>query len=454
MKKLSAIILSLGMVLGANAQSELTLPFMRDIFQSSYVNPTIIPEHTVSIGIPGISLYGQVITNGFVPNNFLAFRQDSMRINLTDFYNDLKDKNMIFVGENMDLFHLRMKVQDGYYWFGIRQNTNVSFFYPKELFSIPIKGNAPFVGEEMNFGNTKLDVSLYNEYTFGIAKEFPRWTFGGRISLLQGLSNIHFDPKAFNIAIDTGTYKLTAKSNATVYTSRIPKNAAGEINMDHVNLDNIQWITDYLTNFKNKGYSLSLGATFKLDDKTRFSASLYNLGFINWKDSVENYSMTGSAAFDGMKIISDYLYNRETNVDSVLNDMVDKFNQDTVYTTYRTWLNPKFYLSATYDITNRTTVGLSFSGVYNKKMYPAFTIGLQQGVGRFFNLIATLSANQRTFKNLGVGLMIKPGPFQIFVIADNVYPAINPLYTTNINVRFGINLVFGRVKQAEGLPFR
>jgi hypothetical protein len=68
--------------------------------------------------------------------------------------------------------------------------------------------------------------------------------------------------------------------------------------------------------------------------------------------------------------------------------------------------------------------------------------------------LATISYNQKTINNLGVGLIIKPGPFQFYVIADNVYPAINPLYTTNGNIRVGMNLVFGRVKSAVGLPYR
>lgn len=99
-------------------------------------------------------------------------------------------------------------------------------------------------------------------------------------------------------------------------------------------------------------------------------------------------------------------------------------------------------------------IGFSASGVYNKKLYPAYTFGISQGVGRFFNLLATMSYNQRTINNLGVGLMIKPGNFQFYVIADNAYPLINPLYLTNINVRVGLNLVFGRVKPSIGLPYR
>ncbi|HOY73306.1 MAG TPA: isochorismatase family protein, partial [Tenuifilaceae bacterium] len=50
MKRLSLLALILTVGIYAKAQSELTLPFMPGVFQSSFVNPTVIPEHTFSMG--------------------------------------------------------------------------------------------------------------------------------------------------------------------------------------------------------------------------------------------------------------------------------------------------------------------------------------------------------------------------------------------------------------------
>ena len=54
--------------------------------------------------------------------------------------------------------------------------------------------------------------------------------------------------------------------------------------------------------------------------------------------------------------------------------------------------------------------------------------------------------------------MFKPGPFQIYIVSDNIFVSqINnyedgsfylPQYMTNANIRVGINLVFGKI-QAE-----
>lgn len=436
----------------ASAQSELTLPFMRDIFQSSYINPSITPEHTFSLGFPGSSVYGQFITNGFVINNIAEFRNDTMHVDPNKLLNELKDNNMLFVGQNVDIFHLRTKIQNGYYWFAIRQNLNATFNYPKDLVGLALQGNAAYVGSSLDFSNLKVDVSLYNEYSFGMMKEFPKWSFGGRISLLQGLSNVRFDPEVLNIEIDTAMYGHYGHADAKLYTAGIPRNSAGDPSIDHV--DDMNWITNYFTNFKNKGFALSGGVTYKYDDRTRLSFSFYDLGFINWKDSVQTYTLKGETDFNGLDMVAEWLYGGSVDVDSLLQAMEDDFTRDTIYSSYRTWLHPKFNLTASYDLARRTSLGFSFTGVYNSKFYPALTFGLQQGIGRWFNIIATASLNQRSFNNLGFGFMIKPGPTQIFIVADNLYPAINPLYTTNVNFRFGMNWVFGRVKQPEGMPYR
>jgi hypothetical protein len=420
---------------------------MSDVFQSSYVNPTVIPEHTFSLGLPGTSVYYQFISNGFLPKNFIDFRNDTAFIVPSKILADLQDQNMINSNSSVDLFHLRLKIQNGYYWFGIRSNVSISFQYPKELFSLPLDGNFAFIGKNLDFSNLKMDATLYNEYSFGMAKEYNHWIFGGRVSLLQGLSNIQFDPKSFNIQIDTVNYDVVGHANGTLNTAGIPMNSAGDMSFDHA--QSMSYITNYLTNFKNKGFALSLGATYKLDDKLSFSLAFSDFGYINWKDSVTNYTIKGNSTFP-LDIVSNYLNDKKIDVDSIL----DEFNRDTIQKSYRTYLHPKYFLSANYKIFKRTIVGFSATGVYNKKLYPAYTLGLSQGVGRYFNLLATMSYNQKTIHNLGVGLVIKPGPVQIYVIADNVYPLINPLYTTNINVRFGMNFVFGRVKPAVGLPYR
>jgi len=452
-KRLIIIPFILGFVFCAKAQSELTLPFMNDVFQSSYINPTVIPEHTISIGLPGMSsVYGQAVSNGFMLKNITYFKDDTTHINADKLLADLKDKNLIYAGSSVDLFHIRLKVRNGYYWIGARNNLNTSFQYPKDFLALAVKGNKPYLSKTLDLSNLNIDAALYNEYSIGMALEYNHWIIGGRISLLQGLSNIQLDNKSLYIHIDSSMYSETYHANARLNTSGIPKNSNGDISFDHV--QELDYITDYLSNFKNKGLALSAGVTYKLNDQLKFSFSFYDLGFINWKDSVTNYNLKGNSGFSGIDLLHDYLNNEKIDQNAIIDSILDDFNRDTIQKSYRTYLHPKFNLSATYNVFRRTMVGFSAFGVYNKKLYPAFTLGVSQGIGRFFNILATVSYNQRTIRNLGVGLVINSGSSQFYIVTDNYYPAINPKYFTNTNVRVGINLVFGRVKPAVGLPYR
>lgn len=55
--------------------------------------------------------------------------------------------------------------------------------------------------------------------------------------------------------------------------------------------------------------------------------------------------------------------------------------------------------------------------------------------------------------------MVKPGPFQFYMVFDNLYmgnfieyknaDAPMPQYVTNVNMRLGVNLVFGKVHNED-----
>lgn len=434
------------------AQSELSLPMFKDVFQSSYINPVVRPEFTTSIGLPGVSgIYGQFIFNGTVPSNVFEERNNEIVLLPDQLLKESKDKNLFHANFNADIFHLRFKSNNWFYWFGARLHSDNQFTYAKDLIGLAVQGNGAYIGKTIDLSNTTINLSQYLETTIGASKSYKKWVFGGRFSMLYGLANVQFNPDDLSIQIQDSTYAHTFSANAVMNTAGIPRNKYNEPDFEHVDGD---WALDNYSSLKNRGYALSMGASYSYDSRTTFTVAISDLGFINWKDSVMNYRVKGNETFHGLDALSDWLYNRETNPDSLIEDFMDNFDDEKTSKSYRTWLAPKFYLAANYQIARRTHFGASFYAVYNHKFYPAFTISLTQGAGRFLNLLASVSANQRTLTNLGLGLVVKPGPFQIYVVADNLYPLINPLKFTNANIRIGMNLVFGRVVPPAGLPYR
>lgn len=437
------------------AQSEITTPFFDNVFQATYLDPTVRPEHVVSVGLPGLSsIYIQVINNGFIPRRAFRLNQDTLYINPDNLHRQLSPQNMFHTNADIDIFHFRIKVHNWDYWLGIRQMHSISFFYPKDLFTLGIKGNADLVGQSLDFGNLGLNAHMYREYTLGASTKWDyNWVFGARLSYLQGLSSMYLKPERLRVNVLDDMYTHSFTSDAVFYTAGIPFDKDWNIDSDLFS-DGV-WLNDYFTRFRNPGFALAAGASYQLHHQISFHASISDIGFIRWNDSTQNFRLTGEAEFCGADVIHDRLNDIDTDLGTIWDDLREQFSEEEFEGAFTTWLAPRFYLSANYELFPKTKFNFQFYGTMNRRFYPAVSIGATQGFGRYFQAALSASANQRSFTNFGFGLMVKPGPLQIFVMADNYFaPLFDPLRFTNLNFRFGINLVFGRVRTEQGLPYR
>lgn len=454
MKRLTLFIASiLGLGHYAAAQSELTLPFMTDVFQSSYINPAVKPEHKVSVGL---SSFGQAFNDGMRFEDFMSFpNKNTTTIKSAVLLDGLREKgNMLAAGAGFDL-HVRFRIQNAFYWFAVREHSTGHLLYPKALFQLPFEGTKPFVGKSLDLTDTRLKSMLYTEYTAGMSIELKKLMVGGRLSLLKGGAAAQLDPTALKLHIDEDSWAYTAESDAIVRSAGLPTDGPGKLGFGS------QTVKDYLLSTlrsKNTGFALSLGATYRFDDNLTVGLSAYDLGFINWTQDLA-YKLKGSFSLEPIDQVYEFIDKRGLVIDSVFSQFKDAFKFDTIVgggDKFRTWLDPKFTISGTYKLARRTSIGLLLGGVVSQRFYPTATLGVSQGLGRFFMVTANVSYAYGTLKNFGAGLVVKPGPLQIFVAADNYYPFLgtNVLSLRYTSVRAGVNFVFGRVSEPDGMPLR
>ncbi len=448
MKKASIIILFVLICSwGARAQSETLLPLFNDVFQSSYLNPALMPDHRLSLGLPGISSISfQMIHNGFIPNRFISNKNGRQVLHTDQMLAHLAHQNMLHLGADLDIFHLRIKVDQWNYWFASRQKHSMSLFYPKDFVSLLLRGNADMVGQRFDFTPFGVEANLYREFTFGASRVWGPWVFGGRFSVLHGLSNLSLEPGRMHIDVLNNDYEHAVATDFTLYSAGVPFD-------DDVDSE---WIGDFLLRFRNPGFALSLGTVFKFDERTTFSIAINDLGFISWNDNTKHYRIRGEAVYNGIDIFANSSSDNDNDdTNGFMDDFLDNFTDEELEGGYRRWLPPKIYLSANYRLAARTHAGFQFYSTVNRKHYPAVSLNLTQGVGRTWTVATNVAFNQRSFANFGLGLIFKPGPLQFYVITDNYYaPLIDPLSLTNFNLRFGVNMVFGKLTEQQGLPYR
>lgn len=447
--------------IAAHGQQNLTLYNMKALQQvQTHANPAFTPTAKINIAMPGLfipfpvpSLYFNMSNNGFKLSHLITQQSGKTYYDFDNMLSKLKKDNNFNTSIQLDLLTFGFKVKKNYFSFNVSEKFETRFRYPKSFFDVLINGNGAeaLLGKEQNF-NFGIDAIHYTDIGMGYNREInDKLTVGGRLKLIKGHENVY--TKKSDVSLTTGTqfFDLTAKSDIAIYTSGLDTNAAKQF--DNFNVSN------YILGSKNNGVGIDLGGNYTLNDKFSFSASVLDLGVVKWKQYTTNYLSKNpgtSFTFSGVNL-SSYI-NDSTTIDDAfsktLDSIVDQFEIITNQDNYRTFLSSKIYLGGNYKINDKNNAGVLLYGqVFDKKVHPALTLSYNTQVGRWLYATLTYSILNRSFNNVGFGLVLNPGWFQWYVISDNIlgplvldkYGSVPvPAYTKNLNIRFGFNLSIGK----------
>lgn len=452
MKKALLVVFTIW-ALSALSQGEMTLPMMEHVYQSTYYNPAAVPDHKVSIGLPGISsLKFGLINTGFQPLGGFDKQNGVSVFNIDKFIRTMPNNNYLHFGGQVDLFHLRVKWRNSFVSFDAGNITEINMNIPKALFplmTLDWADPATEQGRSFDLSSFNLRMLSYNHYSFGLNKMLRNFNIGARINLLQGL--VSAVGSSDNTRIDVSTDAIALNGSASAYTSGISNATSAQFSA-----------VDLATQFSNLGASADLGITYKFREKLFLGASANNIGFIDWKSNIENtkfYQEQTKGPFQGINAFPQILRGDTSANSSIMDSVANYFSTGSDSSikrqSYRTWLIPRVYANVTYKITKKLSVTAMVKFEKYIEWRYAMMLGAQYKVGRVLSLTASTTYQYGNF-TLGAGLMLKPGPFQFYIVTDNIPTTFYPLkvsgatYTVPldlkmVNIRVGMNLVFGRI---------
>ncbi|MES2836825.1 MAG: DUF5723 family protein [Bacteroidota bacterium] len=452
-KYIHTIILFFVTTFSAFAQESMTLYNMQSIPQSNYLNPANMPLSKVNIGLPGISSnYFSVNNNGFRYSDMVKKRDDdSLYFDVEDWLSKLKKNNDLNVNSQIDLFSLGIKVKKHYFSLNLTEKLNFRFRYPKDFFNFVVLGNGAFLDQTLNF-NFGVEAMHYRELGLNYSQQVnDKLSVGGRLKVLYGYENVHTKQSDITLYTDPSYFDITASSNINIQTSGIDTSSFSDLE-----------VKNYLQKKKNRGAAIDLGANYKLNDKLSFSASLLDVGAINWKTDNVNYvnkNANASFTFTGVDFntfINDTI-NWETAGEKLTDSIVGTFQIESKRgVAYKTWLPMQMYLNANYHLNVKNKVSATlYNQFYDKAPHPAASIAFTTRAGRWASASVSYTAAHRSFNNIGFGFSLNLGPVQLYTVADNVFALIKPQHTKNFNVRMALNLTFGRDhidRDRDGVP--
>jgi hypothetical protein len=453
-KRIFNILLVSFIFLNSNSYGqENILYFLGNTPQSNHINPAHFTDRSkVVINLPLLSGFDISLNNSFSFSDLATIENKTMKIDLDDFSSRLPEK--IYLSENykMPLFDFHLRLNNRTFSFGIFENQLMRSGFDQNLIRLINEGNYPWLGSSVS---TNLDFNFlhYREYSFGYSQSIIKnLTMGSRVKLLTGLSV--FDVQQMNIDIETGGNMEFLKFNATG-SYNISQPFSLDFIDDGNSAENTTDAVKYLTNFSNLGVAFDFGVKYQLLPSLEISASVIDLGFIRWKSNAQRISHSSNFTWEGFNLSkitnqagfdeAPYLAPLRSLLDSV-DDILD-FNVE--QTPFNTNIPTKIYLATSYQVSKIFEAGLiDRLLIYDNQISNALTLSGNLKLGTVFSLSAGYSIMDNSYNNLSLGTALKIGPTQFYLLTDNIL-AINILSAQNFNFRFGMNLMFGKVKSDE-----
>jgi hypothetical protein len=434
------------------AQSEGTMYSLTGVPQSTNYNPAFMPKYKFTLSVLVSSAHSHYSNSSFNLNDVLVKQGDSTVADLNKLNAALKDKNYITTAADAELFRLGIKLGARLYFNTyVTAKTYNHLMLPKDLTSLFVDGTAAYVNSSASI-SPQVESMAYLESAVGFSYvATKKLNVGFRFKYLIGAANVTTENSELNLAVSED-YALTATARVNAKTSGIQNNEDAE----------------YQDYFKNNGFAIDLGASYKLTDKLTVAASLLDIGAITWKNDTYAYTLDPAKAnytFAGIDL-QKILDGDEDYLDTEMDSIESKFElEEGAIGKYRTPLPGKAYLSAQYDLKRNVSFGTvlmleNFRGRFNAGLSGY----VHKEFGRILGASLSLTATNRTFGNLGAGVNVNLSPFQFYVAGDNLlrfplsYLANGEMdefvkSTQFMNIRAGLNFVFGRIKTQEKLAY-
>ena len=459
MRKIKYIIALLAVVIfvsGSNAQTGVTSYFLDGTFSNHKLNPAMKAErHYFSMLLGNMSLK----TNGNIGlSTFLYPLGDDK---LTTFMSGTVDKDEFIgklpdfarVGMNLDLslLELGFRMFGGYTTIGVSLHTSLSAALPKGFFEFAKKGMQE---SAYNFSGVNLHTMNYVEASVGYSHEiFKGFRLGVTAKYLMGLA--YADVTVDKLNVELGEERWMVNSHAQAELALFCESSATLDEDGRINNLEIGALSPSAS-----GFGLDLGVVYDMNHFVpglTVSASVVDLGFINWKYMLSAQSTDATVEFDGFDKMD---YN---DMSGALDADLERLGPDASkmvefqfndVTSGNTMLNTTMYLGAEYNMPfyKPLSVGLLYGQRFSSQEFHRwFDVRGFVNISPLKWLEATVNYGYSTYgASLGWMLNLHPAGFNLFIGSDYMLTKVTPQYipvdNLNAHLVFGMRIPFGKRK--------
>ena len=477
--------------LSANAQTSNSAYFLEGAQYRHQLNPALgVHRNYVSFPALGnltIGAHSSAGVSNFLytlPNGDLTTFMNGV-VDRNEFLGNLPDKTRLGFNLDMTILSFGFNAWKGFNTFSLGVRSNTNFVMPKELFAfMKDPAEKTYKIEDLGVSSTN-----YVELALGHSHKInDQWTVGAKAKFLLGLARAQVKVERMDVELAGDAWRITphnayfetAVGGMVVPTKGETHNyKEDDYTLDddgnrtntlkpgtdgQVSLDDIDFNTDDLGP-AGWGLAFDLGATYKFNDDWTFSAALLDLGFISWKDAIKG-SMNHDFEFSGFHDVpveetEDNKHNSiENQADRLVDDLSDlaKFNRDEVGGKMKSGLAATVNLGAQYTLPVYRKVNFGFlssTKIYGENSWTEARLSANYAPASFFEMSLNYALSNYG-STAGMFLNFCHPSLDLFLGVDFPIGKMEPSYFVPINkfglqLNFGMNITFGKLKKASKL---
>ena len=371
-------------------------------------------------------------------------------IKLDLFYQKLETP-LLNLGYNSDFGSFNFRIQENVQLMAVLNGGFSEFLTNSSAQSIPVNKPQLFPAQALH----------YREYSLGYAREVikNRLSVGLRVKLYFGKLSMSSDVQGEVAKKDNDYYLQIRNQVKSSFPMNIKLNTDSLLSL--VELPNDFSVGNYLMNSKNIGVGFDIGMTYKITPDLTFSASVIDLGKINWRNNLNQITFNGEYKFPKEFIASgdnsiltkvNGFSNETTDFTQLYKIKVDESPYSTnlpvtFYTALKYRLYPKFNVSAVDRFVSTQSMSfnsLSITGIYDIKKNLSISSG--------YSIIGT------SYINVPFSILYTGEVCQYYLGTDNLLSLIAPSSAEFSGITLGMSFFLFRNKDEykeseEYLPF-
>lgn len=431
-------VILLGVASHLHAQSDLSFYHMGELTpQNNIFNPVFFPDADFYVSFPGISGVNTNWNNSFSYNDVFESIEgsDSVQFAPERLLSNMKDGDRMSFNASVSLLQIGFHVGPGAVQIFANERAKSSLFYPKQLLQYVLHGNGDFIEQEVVENNLRGRGTYYREYGIGYSHQLnvmgnKNLRVGVKVKYLQGIAQAHVDDDA-NISLLTDANNLVhvSTNQPVIYTAGFDSMEDG----------------DYFISNENTGYGFDIGADLQVTPKLSVAFAVNDIGSITWKEGVKNYQLKESEAVFGGLDLRDL-----DDIGDVLADTIEQLfdYEELEDVSYKSKLNTRIFASGSYQVIPKGTVtGTIMTRNDLGKQSFTFGVGYTHRFGKMLTMSTTVSKKPHQDFAIGGGFGARLGFMQLYTSVDNVIGFTDVRKMQNVNVRVGMNFLFGRYSQ-------